>query len=232
MLDLTLMSETETVPLEVVEVCVDCVESAVAALQGGASRIELCSALSEGGLTPSIGLYTKVASLVHIPIHILVRVRRGDFCYSEDEVEIMCMDILQFRKLGASRFVVGALLPTGSADERTLDRLLEAIRRPLDANNDSKSDGEVGNQRASPSYVTFHRAIDVCPSPVSLLPLLIAKGIDCLLTSGGASTALLGASTIKEMVKVSSGRILVMAGAGVSAKNAMLIRGMCLDICV
>lgn len=187
----------------VVEVCVDSVESLENAIRGGATRIELCSALTLGGLTPSMGLM-KYASLYArtIPIHCMIRPRQGDFCYSPAEVEVMKTDIEVVAKLGLQGVVFGALTPDGLVDIVTNHSLMQvAKKRKLDT--------------------TFHRAFDQCPRDKieENLEQIITLEFDRILTSGLAQTAMKGKRTIEYIVDLVQGRIQIMAGAGIHATN-------------
>lgn len=185
-----------------VEVVVDSVESAVAAESGGGGRVELCAGLVEGGVTPSAGMIAECRERVTVPLYVMIRPRGGDFLYSDAEVDIMRRDIAVARKLGADGVVLGLLRPDGTVDlERT--RRMVTLARPLD--------------------VTFHRAIDVSRDLLEALDTLMAVGIDRVLTSGGAPTALAGAGTIARMVQHAAGRLAVLAGGRVNERNAATI---------
>jgi copper homeostasis protein len=184
------------------EVVVDSVESAVAAESGGAGRVELCSGLVEGGVTPSAGMIAECRERVSVPLYVMIRPRGGDFLYSDAEADIMLRDIDLARKLGADGVVLGLLLPDGTVDvERTRRMVVQA--RPLD--------------------VTFHRAIDVSRNPLEALDTLLAIGVDRVLTSGGAPSALAGARTIARMVHQAAGRLVILAGGRVNERNAAKI---------
>jgi copper homeostasis protein len=185
-----------------VEVCVDSVESADAAALGGAARIELCDDLLEGGTTPSAGMIQVVRNRVAIGLHVLIRPRGGDFCYSDAELDVMERDIDVARRLGADGIVLGLLHPEGSVDELRTRLLVEAAR---------------------PLSVTFHRAFDVTRDAAESLEALIRMGVDRLLTSGRARTALEGIPTIADLVRQSAGRIIVLAGGGIDEGNASRI---------
>lgn len=187
-----------------VEACVDSVESARAAEQGGADRIELCDNLVEGGTTPSAGMIAECRARVRIPIYVMIRPRGGDFLYSRPEFEVMQRDVVVARELGADGVVFGILTPAGEVDRRRTAQLNE-LSFPLD--------------------VTFHRAIDVSRDPLKALDDLIHSGIDRVLTSGGAAKALAGAGMIRQMVERAAGRIVILAGGGITDRNvAQLVK--------
>lgn len=188
--------------MAVLEICVESLASAIAAEIGGAHRIELCSALAEGGITPSLGLLRAVRTRVAIGIHVMIRPRSGDFLYSEDEVAIMRTDIKLAADAGANGVVLGLLTESGHVDvERT--RSLVEVARPME--------------------VTFHRAIDLTRDPEEALEDIISAGADRVLTSGAEPTALLGRQQIGALVRAGFGRIKVMAGGGVRAANVQQI---------
>jgi copper homeostasis protein len=182
-----------------VEVCVDSVASAVAAEHGGATRVELCSSLIEGGVTPSAGLIATTRAAISIPLHVMIRPRAGDFFYDADEFEAMRRDIALAQRLGANGIVFGMLNVDGSVDEART-RELAGLARPL--------------------AVTFHRAFDMTADLFRALENLRMIGIDRVLTSGGEQTALLGRQTIAKLVKQAQGKITIMAGSGIKADNA------------
>jgi copper homeostasis protein len=185
-----------------IEACVESVESAAAAEMGGAARLELCADLLEGGTTPSAGMIGVVRERVAIGIYVLIRPRGGDFCYSDVEFDVMERDIATARRLGADGVVLGLLHPEGTVDEPRTLLLVEAAR---------------------PLSVTFHRAFDVTRDAAASLEALIRIGVDRVLTSGRAKTALKGIPTIAGLVRQSAGRIVVLAGGGIDEGNARQI---------
>ncbi|ESO05813.1 hypothetical protein HELRODRAFT_159889 [Helobdella robusta] len=184
------------------EVCVDCIDSAVEAECGGAKRVELCSSLISGGLTPSLGLLLTVKKLIKIPVFVMVRAREGDFNYSRYELDCMLIDAKLLKDNGADGFVFGCLRPDGSIDVECCQELIDVCK---------------------PHPLTFHRAIDVSSNPVSNLKILISLGFDRVLTSGGEYTALEGSPVIKEMVQHFGNEIIVVPGGGVSETNLQRI---------
>jgi copper homeostasis protein len=180
------------------EACVDSVESAVAAERGGAGRLELCADLLEGGITPSMGMIATVRSRVHLPLHVIIRPRGGDFLYSAEEFDVMRRDIQHAREAGGDGVVFGLLTAHGSVDsERTA--ALVALARPL--------------------RITFHRAFDMARDPHAALEMLITLGIERVLTSGQEQTALEGLDLIAALVAEAGKRIVVMPGGGIHERN-------------
>lgn len=180
------------------EVCVDSIQSAIAAEAGGAARVELCSSLAEGGITPGAGMIEVARKNISIGLHVLIRPRRGDFLYSSLELEIMKKDIEIAKATGANGVVLGVLNKNGSIDTERMQELIQ-ISRPLS--------------------VTFHRAFDVCSDPLKALDDLIRLKVDRLLTSGQQASALQGATLIRELVERAGNRLMVMPGGGISSKN-------------
>jgi copper homeostasis protein len=180
------------------ELCAETEQAAQAAQSGGATRIELCSQLSIGGVTPSEELTTAVIRALSIPVHVLIRPRGGDFVYSPAEFDRMRQQIEHVKQAGAAGIAVGVLLPDGHVDvERS--RELISLARPLS--------------------VTFHRAFDETVDVNDALESVIHTGADCLLTSGGAPDVLTGANSIARLRRQAAGRLEIMAGGGLRLAN-------------
>ena len=183
----------------VVEVCLAGVESAVSAQAGGATRIELCENLAEGGTTPSPATIALTCEKLSIPVHVMIRPRGGDFCYSDLEFAVMRRDVVEAVSLNAAGVVFGLLTQDGEVDMKRTQELID-LARPLS--------------------VTFHRAFDVASNPFAALDDLLALGVDRLLTSGQQATAWQGRVLIQELVERVNGRLHIMAGSGINASNA------------
>ena len=180
------------------EIAANSVASALAAQAGGAGRVELCTALELGGLTPSYAQIALAREKLTIPLYVLIRPRAGDFLYSDLECETMLRDIEACAKAGCDGVVLGALDADGHVDLLRCRSLMAAT-------------GNMG--------VTFHRAFDLTRDPLSALEDVIALGCERVLTSGAQLTAIEGAKLIRQLVELAAGRIAVMPGAGVSAGN-------------
>lgn len=181
-----------------VEICVGDLESALQADQGGADRIEVCDNLLAGGTTPSAGMIAEACRRLTIPVHVLVRPRAGDFLPTRAELAAMCHDIETARSLGAAGVVLGMLRPDGTIDRDQTAKLAD-LARPL--------------------CVTFHKAFDQTRDPQRALDVLIALGVDRVLTSGCRPTASEGSDTLRQLVEHARGRIAIMAGGRLSADN-------------
>lgn len=180
----------------ILECCVDSVESAIHAADGGASRLELCANLIIGGTTPDAALLKEIRKYTTIPIHALIRPRFGDFCYTEHEMEIMKSQICNLKAAGADGVVIGVLDTKGYLDLPKMETLL---------------------QEADGLHVTLHRAFDMCQNPYDTLEQAIALGIDTILTSGQKQSAWEGRKLLAELVEMADSRIDIMAGAGIDA---------------
>ena len=184
------------------EVCVDSLASAKAAIEGGADRLELCSALLAGGLTPYTALLEQIRQESDIPVRCLMRPRAGDFLYRDDEIQQMARQILALKAAGADGFVIGCLTPDGELDGEAMKPLIEA------------ADG---------LELTLHRAIDVSRDPVETYRRAKVLGIDTVLTSGAAANCRAGGAVIAQLLQLREeiGGPEVLIGAGV---NAAVIR--------
>ena len=181
--------------MALLEVCVDSLASARAAIRGGADRLELCSALAIGGLTPYAGLLEQIRRESDIPIRCLMRPRAGDFLYSQEEIELMALQMLELQQRGASGFVIGCLTPQGDLDMKAMRFLIHYI-------------GNVG--------LTLHRCIDVSRCPEDTYMAAGELGIDTVLTSGAAGSCTAGMDTIRRLLALPGPEVLI--GAGVNAK--------------
>jgi len=188
-----------TKPIICFELCAEHLDAALLAREGGADRIELCSGLSEGGLTPSHALLRATIDQSGLPVYVLLRPRSGNFVYSDQEFALIEEDLDHARQLGASGFVAGALKPDGSVDQQRMRRLVEL---------------------AGPLEMTFHRAFDVSADLERALEDVIATGCKRILTSGGAENVLAGADRLGELVEQAAGRIAIAAGGGLRIANA------------
>ncbi|GGA86390.1 copper homeostasis protein CutC [Brucella endophytica] len=183
------------------EVCVDSPEGLRAAIAGAADRIELCSALDVGGLTPSPGLMT-LAAKAPIPVYAMIRPRAGSFYFSAEEEAAMIADIDAVQSAALAGVVIGASLPDGNLDLGLLRRLIA---------------------HAHGLGTTLHRVFDLAPDPEKALQEAIELGFERILTSGQANTALEGLAVLKNLSRQAQGRISIMPGSGVTAGNAAQI---------
>lgn len=182
-----------------IEVCADSLVSCVEAHYGGAQRIELCSSLKEGGLTPSMGLLKQSLSAVDLLINPMIRCRGGDFLYSSIEIEQMLVDLYYLKKEGAHGFVYGALSEHGILDYDSCKAIIKA---------------------AHPLPVTLHRAFDMSRDLFETLECAIDLGFKRILTSGGKQTAEKGIPIIRDLTHKAKSYISIMAGSGISLHNA------------
>ena len=186
------------------EVCVDTAEGLAEGVAGGADRIELCAALTLGGLTPSAGLMA-LAARCGVPVVAMIRPRAGDFVWSEDEIGMMEAEIAAVRAAGLAGVVLGASLPDGRLDVPVLRRLVAAA---------------VGLE------LVLHRCIDLAADIGAALEEAVSLRFQRVLTSGGETTAEAGAARIAALVARAAGRITVMPGSGVNPGNAALLKGL------
>ena len=196
---------------KILEICIDSLASARAAISAGADRLELCSALAVGGLTPYTALLRQIRAESQIPVRCLMRPRAGDFLYTPEEVEQMRMQILELKEAGADGFVIGCLTPAGYLDKDAMRPLIEAC-------------GDCG--------ITLHRCIDVSADLEQTYRDAMTLGIDTVLTSGGASSCSLGLEQIKCLAdlrdELNGPEILV--GAGVNAAVITRFRQECTSL--
>lgn len=188
----------------ILEVCVDSYVSAMAAIDGGANRLELCSSLSDGGLTPTSGLLKQIqsANSAKVLIFCMLRCRSSNFIYTQEELNVMINDAQILKQNGADGFVFGALLENGDVD---LKKCREVIKI------------------CYPLPVTFHRAFDICRNPIIQLESIIDLGFSRILTSGQKKSAEEGIELIKQLKKRANNRIIIMPGAGVTKNNIKLL---------
>lgn len=184
---------------KILEVCVDSLASARAAAEGGADRLELCSALAVGGLSPYPELLRQIKQVCSLPVRCLMRPRAGDFLYTREEIDLLCDQMETLRKAGADGFVVGALTPEGTLDLPAMERLLAAC---------------------GGLPVTLHRCIDVARDLEEVYSAAAQLGIDTVLTSGGAAACLDGAEQLERLLALRDANHgpEVLIGAGVNAR--------------
>lgn len=181
------------------EICAETLQACIAAREGGADRIELCSALIEGGLTPSHGLIRCGIIESQLPVHVLLRPRAGDFTYSASEFDVICTDLEHAASLGAAGVVCGVL-----REDKTVD--LEKISKLV--------------QLAGPLEVTFHRAFDETQNLHEALEDVIACGCRRILSSGAKPSAIEGEFALQALVDQARGRIRIAAGGGITVSSA------------
>lgn len=184
-----------------IEICTNSFSSAQIAASCGVDRIELCQALEQGGLSPSLAAIRQSVALkeaTNIKVYVLIRPRAGDFCYSTEELEIMREDILFCQSSGVDGVVIGALRPEGQLDISALEVLIRAA-------------GSMG--------LTFHRAFDYVKEAEQALEQLIELGFERVLSSGQANTAIEGKHFLKKIIQQAGARISIMPGGGVNTQN-------------
>jgi copper homeostasis protein len=184
------------------EICVDSVESAIAAQIGGADRIELCDNLIEGGTTPGYGTIVSAKNNLDISLFVLIRPRGGDFLYTDLEYDIMRRDIDICGECGVDGIVLGILRADGGIDVERTEKLVEL---------------------ANPMPVTFHRAFDMCSDPFRGLTDVISTGSARLLTSGQNNSAEKGSALISQLISQSGKKLIIMPGSGINPLNILSI---------
>lgn len=187
----------------ILEICAATIQSAINAETAGAHRIELCSELAVGGITPSFGMIQEVLKQVSIPVFVLIRPRSGNFTYSEDEFEIIKADILQCKKMGSAGIVSGVLNKDQTIDLVRTKELVE-LSKPLP--------------------FTFHRAFDWVPNPTEALENLIEIGVQRVLTSGQSATAEEGFEILTQLHQQANKRIVILPGGGIKEANVSLFK--------
>ena len=192
---------TNTNPI--IEVCAINIQSAIAAQNAGAKRIEFCDNLFEGGTTPSPGTLQVVRKLLDIEINVMIRPRGSDFCYNDFEFEIMKRDIEFCKTLGVDGVVFGILNPNGTIDLKRTKKLIK-ISHPLN--------------------ITHHRAFDMTPDPFQSLEEIIELGMDRILTAGQKNTAIEGKELIKKLISQADDRIIIMPGSGINEDNILELK--------
>lgn len=181
------------------ELCAYSVEACQIAARLGVNRVELCASPAEGGVTPSLATIERVSKIPNLDLSVMIRPRGGDFLYSEDEFQTMLLDIEYARKAGATGVVFGILTADGKVDVERTRQLVEA---------------------AGDMETTFHRAVDMTEDYAQAVEDIIVAGCKRILTSGSYDKAIDGIENIAKAVEISHGRIEIMAGSGVVAKNA------------
>ncbi len=188
-------------PKVLLEVCVDDAAGLAAAIAGGADRIELCSALDLGGLTPSTGLM-KLAAQAPIPVYAMIRPRAGDFVYSAREIEIMHIDVDAVRSHSLAGVVIGANNRDGTLNASQLQNL---------------------TQHANGLGLALHRAFDLVTDFHAAIDLAIALGFERILTSGGKRTALEGIASLAGCINYAADRIVIMPGGGIDTTTVLTL---------
>ncbi|MBP1871339.1 copper homeostasis protein [Ensifer adhaerens] len=179
------------------EVCVDDADGLAAAVEGGADRIELCAALSVGGLTPTAGLMA-LAGPPRVPVYVMIRPRPGDFVFGAGDLDMMRRDIDAVRDAGLAGVVLGASLADGQLDATMLRKL---------------------TGHAAGLGLTLHRAFDLVPDFKDAIEMAVELGFERILTSGGARSAPQAIEKLAELVALAAGRLSIMPGSGVTLET-------------
>ncbi|MFK8060516.1 MAG: copper homeostasis protein CutC [Polaribacter sp.] len=182
------------------EICANSYQSSKNAQIAGADRIELCSELSVGGITPSYGLLKKVSENITIPVNVLIRPRSGNFFYSDDEFKQMKTDIKICKELGSNGIVSGILNADNTIDIKRTEELI---------------------QLSKPLSFTFHRAFDCVTNPLESLQQLINLGVDSILTSGLQEKAIDGIELLSKLQETAQNKLTILAGSGINPQNAI-----------
>tara|TARA_R110002072_G_scaffold40056_1_gene114092 strand:- start:3850 stop:4551 length:702 start_codon:yes stop_codon:yes gene_type:complete len=187
----------------VLEICANSYQSAINAQNSGADRIELCSELSVGGVTPSYGLLKKISEEITIPVNVLLRPRSGDFCYTDDEFEQMKIDMQLCKELGFNGIVSGVLNSDNSIDIKRTKELI---------------------QLSKPLSFTFHRAFDCISDPKKSIEILINLKVDRILTSGLQEKAENGIQLLIDLQKIAKDKLIILPGSGINPRNAHVFK--------
>lgn len=186
------------------EICASNYQSAINAQHAGAHRIELCSELAVGGITPSYGLIKQVMETLSIPVFVLIRPRSGNFTYSEQDFEIMKQDIQMCKELGCHGVVSGVLNLDNTIDSKRTKELV-ALAKPM--------------------AFTFHRAFDWTPNPFEALDTLIDLKVDRILTSGQSNSAENGILILNQLQKLADDKLIILPGSGINRNNILIFKG-------
>jgi len=186
------------------EICASNFQSALTAQNAGAHRIELCSELAVGGVTPSYGLLKKVMKELSIPVFVLIRPRSGNFTYSDADFEIMKQDIQLCKELGCEGIVSGVLHLDHTIDVERTQHLI-ALAKPM--------------------AFTFHRAFDWTPNPFEALETLKELKVDRILTSGQCSSAENGFLILNQLQKMAEEQLIILPGSGINRNNILIFKG-------
>lgn len=186
------------------EICASNYQSAINAQNTGAHRIELCSELAVGGITPSYGLIKQTLKNLTIPVYVLIRPRSGNFTYSDADFEIMKQDIQLCKELGCKGIVSGVLNRDNTVDIKRTKELIELSR---------------------PMAFTFHRAFDWTPNPFEALTTLMELKVDRILTSGQATSAEKGILILNQLKELANNNLIILPGSGINPKNVLIFKG-------